>query len=197
MKRSTIARTTLSVRLALILVLTLGFLYNFVLVKLTKSATLDEQIEEVSEKVDMDLKLLGSARKLLEIEQREHMEWEESVLTKIPLDPQQNEILDRLNQLASEVGLRTLNSYADGEEELEKARGWSAKDKFYRTPVTIEVAGSFAQVASFVSRIAEMPRTAKLKRIRIERRDEFFPGSSGKISLDIFHCKKDPAQAAR
>ena len=68
MKRSTVQKTAVGVRLALILGVTTLCLYKFVVVKLQAAGALDRSISEASVQVENDLRVLESAKRLLAIE---------------------------------------------------------------------------------------------------------------------------------
>jgi len=193
MKRSTIARTTLSVRLGLIVLVTAFCLYQFVLVKLRKSADLDRKIDQLSTEVETNLRVLKSARRLLEIERREHRDWEAKVLARIPTKPAVNEILGDLDEAAAETGLRLVHSSAGPEEELEgRSRpGEPDPSRFFRIPLEVEVTGAWSQVAAYLQRLRELPRETRFAGIDISRKEEFFPHCYARIELEAYHCRRE------
>lgn len=198
MKRSTVTNAAVGIRIALILIATVGCLYKLVIVKMNRAAELDRSIASVSSEVDTNLRALKSARRLLEIERREHSDWSNRVLESIPLEPRQNELLDVLNRVASDVGLKVLNSYASDEQELGadgKKNKNAKKDRFYRIPITVEVTGGWIQMATYLRSIRELPRQVKITEFSMSRRDEFFPKSYARVSIDAFYCA--PADSSK
>jgi Tfp pilus assembly protein PilO len=190
MKRSTLTRLWLGLRLSAILVVTFACLYQFILANIAVSADLDRSIAEIASEVDTQLHVLKSARRLLEIEENDHKEWEASVLDSIPREPQVNEILDLLSRQAQDAGLRLLNSYAEHEEPIEEERK-GQKIHYIRIPVLVEVVGSWPDLAAYLDRIREIPRKTRFSSLEVSRKDEFFPNCHGEIRLDVFYLVEE------
>ncbi len=195
MKRSTVQKTAVGVRLALILGVTTLCLYKFVVVKLQAAGALDRSISEASVQVENDLRVLESAKRLLAIELREHKDWESRVLEAMPPRPEINEVLQAVARVADESGLRTLGSYADSElpleedaDEKKRKRKKKNETEYRRIPIHVEVTGSWMQVAAFVERLRSLPRQVRVDSIEVSRRDEFFPQVYAQVVMNAFYA---------
>ncbi len=196
MKRSTLARAGVAIRLSVILLTTVFCLYNFVIVKMNHASELDTQIEKLSTEVESSLRILKSGRRLLAIEEEQHREWEREVLAAIPEEYDANEVLEDVGRAAVDVGLKILISNASDPspelDESDKKKNASALP-IYRVPINVEVSGRWSQIAVYLKRLRELPRQLRIKSVRVQRRNEFFPALYAKITLESFYCARDDA----
>lgn len=197
MKRSTLARAGVAIRLSIILAATGFCLYNFVIVKMNRAAELDTQIDVLSTEVESSLRILKSGRRLLAIEEERHREWEREVLAAIPEEYDANEVLEDVGRAAVDVGLKILISNAsEPSPEVSETDARSKKKSkdvlpIYRVPINVEVTGQWSQIAIYLKRLRELPRQLRIKSVRVQRRNEFFPALYAKITLESFYCARE------